>query len=189
MAKFVTTGKLSFNDFANSVISDLARIAVRATITGPLASAFTGGLGSLFTFGGRSAKGNVFEGISGYENQIVTKPTVFSYGEHLKAYAKGGVMGEAGPEAIMPLTRMRNGKLGVESSGYGVNVPVNIEVVNETGKDTTAVATQRRNNDGGMDVTVLIKQVVAQDITRGNGGVVAQAIQGIYGVKRQQRGV
>ena len=189
VAKFVTTGKLSFNDFANSVISDLARIAVRATITGPLASAFTGGLGSLFTFGGKSAKGNVFEGISGYENQIVTKPTVFSYGEHLKAYAKGGVMGEAGPEAIMPLTRMRNGKLGVESSGYGVNVPVNIEVVNETGKDTTAVATQRRNNDGGMDVTVLIKQVVAQDITRGNGGVVAQAIQGIYGVKRQQRGV
>ena len=39
-----------------------------------------------------------------------------------------------------------------------------------------------------MDVTVYIRQVVAQDITRGNGGMVAQAIQGVYGVKRQQRG-
>lgn len=97
-------------------------------------------------------------------------------------------MGEAGPEAVMPLKRMRNGRLGVETSGEGVNVPINIEVVNETGQSTKAEARQQRNNDGGMDVTVYIRQVVAQDITRGNGGMVAQAIQGVYGVKRQQRG-
>lgn len=186
LANFVTTGKLSFTDFANSVISDLARIAIRASITGPLSSMLGGFFGAPTATA--SANGNVFTGISDYSGQIVTRPTLFSYSSHLKAFAKGGVMGEAGPEAVMPLRRMSNGRLGVESSGSGVNVPINIEVVNETGQSTKAEARQQRNNDGGMDVTVYIRQVVAQDITRGNGGMVAQAIQGVYGVKRQQRG-
>ena len=186
LANFVTTGKLSFTDFANSVISDLARIAIRASITGPLSSMLGGFFGAPTATA--SANGNVFTGISDYSGRIVTRPTLFSYSSHLKAFAKGGVMGEAGPEAVMPLRRMSNGRLGVESSGSGVNVPINIEVVNETGQSTKAEARQQRNNDGGMDVTVYIRQVVAQDITRGNGGMVAQAIQGVYGVKRQQRG-
>lgn len=186
LANFVTTGKLSFTDFANSVISDLARIAIRASITGPLSSMLGGFFGAPTATA--SANGNVFTGISDYSGRIVTRPTLFSYSSHLKAFAKGGVMGEAGPEAVMPLRRMTNGRLGVESSGSGVNVPINIEVVNETGQNTKAEARQQRNNDGGMDVTVYIRQVVAQDITRGNGGMVAQAIQGVYGIKRQQRG-
>lgn len=186
LANFVTTGKLSFTDFANSVISDLARIAIRASITGPLSSMLGGFFGAPTATA--SANGNVFTGISDYSGQIVTRPTLFTYSSHLKAFSKGGVMGEAGPEAVMPLRRMSNGRLGVESSGSGVNVPINIEVVNETGQNTKAEARQQRNNDGGMDVTVYIRQVVAQDITRGNGGMVAQAIQGVYGVKRQQRG-
>ena len=186
LANFVTTGKLSFTDFANSVISDLARIAIRASITGPLSSMLGGFFGAPTATA--SANGNVFTGIGDYSGQIVTRPTLFTYSSHLKAFAKGGVMGEAGPEAVMPLRRMSNGRLGVESSGSGVNVPINIEVVNETGQSTKAEARQQRNNDGGMDVTVYIRQVVAQDITRGNGGMVAQAIQGVYGVKRQQRG-
>lgn len=186
LANFVTTGKLSFTDFANSVISDLARIAIRASITGPLSSMLGGFFGAPTATA--SANGNVFTGISDYSGRIVTRPTLFSYSSHLKAFAKGGVMGEAGPEAVMPLRRMSNGRLGVESSGSGVNVPINIEVVNESGQNTKAEARQQRNNDGGMDVTVYIRQVVAQDITRGNGGMVAQAIQGVYGVKRQQRG-
>lgn len=186
LANFVTTGKLSFTDFANSVISDLARIAIRASITGPLSSMLGGFFGAPTATA--SANGNVFTGIGDYSGRIVTRPTLFSYSSHLKAFAKGGVMGEAGPEAVMPLRRMSNGRLGVESSGSGVNVPINIEVVNESGQSTKAEARQQRNNDGGMDVTVYIRQVVAQDITRGNGGMVAQAIQGVYGVKRQQRG-
>lgn len=186
LANFVTTGKLSFTDFANSVISDLARIAIRASITGPLSSMLGGFFGAPTATA--SANGNVFTGISDYSGQIVTRPTLFAYSSHLKAFSKGGVMGEAGPEAVMPLRRMSNGRLGVESSGSGVNVPINIEVVNESGQSTKAEARQQRNNDGGMDVTVYIRQVVAQDITRGNGGMVAQAIQGVYGVKRQQRG-
>jgi lambda family phage tail tape measure protein len=53
---------------------------------------------------------------------IVNGPTLFPF-------AKGiGLMGEAGPEAIMPLRRGRDGNLGVMSSGGGTtNVVVNVD--------------------------------------------------------------
>ena len=68
------------------------------------------------------------------------KGAVLENGQHLTAYAKGGIvnkptifpmangmglMGEAGPEAILPQTR-RNGVLGVEGGG-GTNVVVNVD--------------------------------------------------------------
>jgi hypothetical protein len=57
-----------------------------------------------------AAQGGIFpDGISGYSNQIVNKPTQF-------AFARGaGLMGERGPEAIMPLTRTPSGDLGVKA--------------------------------------------------------------------------
>ncbi|EOB0297917.1 phage tail tape measure protein, partial [Escherichia coli] len=49
--------------------------------------------------------------LSAYSNTIVDTPTYF-------AFAKGaGLMGEAGPEAIMPLTRAADGSLGVRAIG------------------------------------------------------------------------
>ncbi|EBV7178825.1 phage tail tape measure protein, partial [Salmonella enterica subsp. enterica serovar Thompson] len=49
--------------------------------------------------------------LSAYSNSIVSSPTYF-------AFAKGaGLMGEAGPEAIMPLTRSADGSLGVRMVG------------------------------------------------------------------------
>jgi phage-related minor tail protein len=62
-----------------------------------------------------SANGNVFQsqGLHSYANTIVNRPTVFPF-------AKGiGLMGEAGPEAIMPLRRTAGGRLGVEVAGGG----------------------------------------------------------------------
>lgn len=45
------------------------------------------------------------------------------------AFAKGaGLMGEAGPEAILPLSRDSDGKLGVKEGGFGdaqVNITIN----------------------------------------------------------------
>ena len=68
------------------------------------------GITGLFGFanGGAFSNGRLTAFASG---GVVTGPTVFPM-------ANGaGLMGEAGPEAIMPLTRMRNGKLGVASGG------------------------------------------------------------------------
>ena len=72
-----------------------------------------------------SANGNVFaqNGIVPYaKGGIVDRPMMFPF-------AKGiGLMGEAGPEAIMPLKRGADGKLGVAGGGGGgTSVTVNVD--------------------------------------------------------------
>ncbi|WP_313018084.1 phage tail tape measure protein [Atlantibacter hermannii] len=70
--------------------------------------------GSSFQF---NAKGGVYDSpsLSAYSNGVYNSPQLF-------AFAKGaGVFGEAGPEAIMPLTRAADGSLGVRAVGSGVN--------------------------------------------------------------------
>lgn len=76
-----------------------------------------------------SANGNVFaqNGIVPYaKGGIVDRPMMFPF-------AKGiGLMGEAGPEAIMPLKRGADGKLGVAGGGGGTSVTVNVDASGST---------------------------------------------------------
>ena len=196
--QFATTGKLSFTDLANSIISDLVRISIRSMILAPLAKSLGGffggssGGGGFFggLFGGSSgrssysagtfdwsnsissvtggfslsSKGNVFSGgnISDFSGSVVTQPQVFSYGSHLTRYAKGaGLMGEAGPEAVMPLRRMSNGKLGVETSG-NTGSDVQVIIYNNSGEKTQTK--QSTNSNGGKTIEVLIGDVVANQM-------------------------
>ncbi|HCF7094303.1 TPA: phage tail tape measure protein, partial [Pseudomonas aeruginosa] len=115
---FVTTGKASFRSLTTSVLSDLARIAQNKFITS-LISSMSGSsngvisaIGSYFT---ANAKGGVYSSpsLSAFSNGVYNSPQFF-------AFAKGaGVFGEAGPEAIMPLTRAADGSLGVRAVGSG----------------------------------------------------------------------
>lgn len=125
LVNFAMTGKLDFKNLANSIIADLLRIQIRAQMSGLFGNllgaigiggstgAATGsGVMSELTNLGAFAKGGVFAGspsLSQYRNQIHDTPKLF-------AFAKGaGVFGEAGPEAIMPLTRSADGNLGVRA--------------------------------------------------------------------------
>jgi lambda family phage tail tape measure protein len=121
LTSFVTTGKANFNDLANSIIADIARIAIRQAIIRPL----VGGIFDIFNIK-PSAMGNVFaqNGIQKFaRGGIVDKPTMFPFANGI------GLMGEAGPEAIMPLRRGRDGRLGVQAAngGGGVSVVVNVD--------------------------------------------------------------
>ena len=146
LVKFVTTGKLSFRDFANSVISDLTRMFVRQAITKPLFNRF-------FDFDTKDALGNVYgkNGIVPFaKGGVVSKPTIFGF-------ANGGVglMAEAGyPEAIMPLKRGRDGKLGVEASGGGSNI-VNVTV---NADSTTVEGNMSESKQLGEAIAAAIQQ-------------------------------
>jgi tape measure domain-containing protein len=126
LTEFVTTGKANFRDFAASVLKDISRMIIRYAI-------FNAVRGILNAFNPaaaaaplvQAANGRVFaqNGIQAFaRGGIVNGPTLFPF-------AKGiGLMGEAGPEAIMPLRRGRDGNLGVMSSGGGTtNVVVNVD--------------------------------------------------------------
>jgi len=119
---FVQTGKLAFKDLARSIIADMARIAVRAAIVKPLMN---------FMFPGLfAAKGAAFAGnniVPYRKGGVVNSPTMFKYGG-----SQLGVMGEAGPEAIMPLKRGKSGKLGVEMHGRGGGGVTNVNYTGPT---------------------------------------------------------
>lgn len=100
------------------VLADIAQIGMRELVTKPM----SGWLSALFG-GMKFASGGVFDGgLQRFASGgIVNSPTRF-------AFAGGmGLMGEAGPEAIMPLKRGSNGKLGVAGGG-GVTVNQQISI-------------------------------------------------------------
>ncbi|WP_395755154.1 phage tail tape measure protein [Edwardsiella ictaluri] len=128
LANFVSSGKANFRSLTTSILSDLARIAARMALSkavGGLFSMFSGavaGGASAFSTGAygnlplvANASGGVYRSsdLSAYSGQVVSQPTFF-------AFARGaGLMGEAGPEAIMPLTRDSRGRLAVTAVGTG----------------------------------------------------------------------
>lgn len=114
---------------------------------------------------GPSALGNVFSGgnISAYSGSIVTRPTLFSAGSQIKEYALGGgLMGEAGAEAIMPLRRGSGGRLGVDASGLGgaqQQAPQVNVIVNTPPGVGVAEQEKKPNGQGGFDMTILLEMV------------------------------
>ena len=139
----------------------------------------------------KSAKANALGGVYGDEsysafakggtftNQIVSKPTYFRF-------AKGsdfgtGLMGEAGPEAIMPLTRGADGSLGVSASGIGAgDVQVNIPVTVYSDEPVEVHDTEDEN--GQRKIEILVGAMINQHIA---GGKADRALKSRYGLKVQ----
>ena len=101
---------------------------VQNAIGGAIASGMNGLLSGLFPFadGGAFSQGRVMPFARG---GVVSQPVSFAM------RGGRGLMGEAGPEAIMPLARSADGRLGVQASGGGraVNVVMNISTPDAAG--------------------------------------------------------
>ena len=121
-----------FLDMAAQIIAKQMTMIILQTILKALGAVTGGGgkisdlnapasinnpLGNLGNVGGAYAKGGVFgNGISKFAaGGIVGSPTLFQFANG--GTTQTGLMGEAGPEAIMPLSRGAGGKLGVNASG------------------------------------------------------------------------
>ncbi len=121
-------------------------------------------LGSMFLqFGMQSLVGSIFP--SAYGNVVANNKIVpFAYGgvvnkPTLFPMANGaGLMGEAGPEAIMPLRRTASGRLGVESSGGVGNVVVNVDATGSSVQGDQPDAEQLGRAIGQAVKAELIKQ-------------------------------
>jgi lambda family phage tail tape measure protein len=103
LVDFVMAGEMKFRDFAEAILADLVRISVQGLFTGPLAKMLAAADGEVL---GSSGRVTAFAG-----GGIVSQPTMFNYS------GGTGVMGEAGYEAVMPVARGADGKLGVKVTG------------------------------------------------------------------------
>ncbi|MGN7613052.1 phage tail tape measure protein [Magnetococcales bacterium HHB-1] len=189
LTEFVMTGKFSFGNFTNAILSDLARIAVRRAIVAPLAEGFNSILKGISPSPGSgnvtaNAHGNVISNgrvVPFAKGGIVTMPTYFPM------HNGAGLMGEAGEEAIVPLSRMANGNLGVQ--GVPSNVQVNIVVENNAGPNVQASARSERDGNGNQMIRILVEQVehtMGANIARGEG--IAPLLESQYGISRARGG-
>jgi hypothetical protein len=127
---------------AQSMIGAAYSAAVRPVtngIGGLLASGVEGLIGAVAGFekGGSFTQGRVMPFANG---GIVNGPVTFPM------RGGTGLMGEAGPEAIMPLSRGADGRLGVRTDGGGraVNVTMNVTTpdVESFGRSRSQIAAQ-----------------------------------------------
>ncbi|MDP5775587.1 phage tail tape measure protein [Pseudomonas aeruginosa] len=209
LTDFATTGKLTFRDFANSVIEDMARIAAQQAATSALSGLLGIGASALGGwFGGSATAGASASGYTGsaysnwaamqadggawangvqmfatggaFTNSVVNTPTAFGM-----SGGRMGVMGEAGPEAILPLARNSDGSLGVRMAGgmpaggntYNFPLSVDVEV---SGVSTSSPVPDVDPTLLGKTVQAVAKTEVTNAITNGlrPGGSIWRAING-----------
>lgn len=144
-------------------------------VNAQLNAGVTDSTGTLLPYaqGGAFAGGNVIPFASG---GVVSRPTLFPM-------ANGrGLMGEAGPEAILPLKRGPDGALGISGSGGGGGT---IVVINDmrSGKDSKAAETEESMGpDGRKMISVLIRDEVKKGLASGEHD---RTLQTSFGVARQ----
>lgn len=131
IVSLTTTGTFSFRQFALSVVEEVTRMVTRLLILAPLMQFIQsllpgGGIGANFPTGAKAlSTGKLFPGGVFANGGIVNSPTLFKFANG--GAGRLGLMGEAGPEAILPLRRGADGKLGVAGGGGGTNITVNVD--------------------------------------------------------------
>jgi len=136
--------------------------------------ALAGIVSGLFGAPTKNALGGVYSSpsLSAYSGQIVNKPTMF-------AFAKGaGLMGEAGPEAIMPLRRGPDGRLGVSAAAGG---GIKVEVNNYGSPDRVSVREESQQMPNGDVMKKLVIDLLRDDIASGGG--TDALLRGRYGLR------
>ena len=175
LQKGTADAEQAFKRMGQSILAQLARLALNQLFVSLLGSAFGVKLNATGSqiVSSKAALGGVFDqGIKKFASGgVVAAPTFFGM-----AGGKTGLMGEAGPEAIMPLRRGASGALGVESTPPVVNV----SVVNNAG----AVVSTEQDDAGNISILIdRVKRSIAGDI-RSGGNFLSGAMERTYGVNR-----
>ncbi|EHQ8961187.1 phage tail tape measure protein [Escherichia coli] len=184
----------SWKDWGVSVLKIIQNVLVNMAVANGVSS-----IGSLFSFGASSAaaassgtaiqnaganftfnaKGNVYDSpsLSAYSNGVFQTPQLF-------AFAKGaGVFAEAGPEAIMPLTRAADGSLGVRAVGTGGGQAVSSApqvYITIDGNGNTSTQTSPGLEQFGAEVGEFVDRRYKQNVMRDirPGGDIWNAMKG-----------
>ena len=207
VASMLVRGKADWRSWGLSALEMISKVALQMAVvsamskssgTSGLLGSLIGGITGLIGGGGTSsvmsstsgtvvtgqsfsvptphlanALGGVYDSpsLSAYSNGVYSTPKTF-------AFAKGaGIFGEAGPEAIMPLTRAADGSLGVRAVNSGVNnvqtasgspqVYITIEGNGNTSVQTDGGMTEQFGKEIGSYVERRYRELMARDIAPG----------------------
>jgi lambda family phage tail tape measure protein len=169
----IGNAQMSFADFATSVVKDIAKMVVQLLIMKPLIQSIKG----FFPGGGVAdyafAQGGSFSGGTSLAQGIYNQPTLFKFAKG-GTFGNTGLMGEAGPEAIVPLKRTSSGELGVQAS------PVNV-IVNNNASGIEVQTQSSESSDGTKQIEIFIERKVKDGLAN---GAYDRIMRGSYGISR-----
>jgi lambda family phage tail tape measure protein len=179
LTNFVRTGKLDFKSLADSIISDMIRMQIQQSVTGPLAGILGKAIGSYFGGGFNGTPINPNSGEFMGSLEFANGGIMTSGGElPLHAYSNGGIadspqlaiFGEGRMnEAYVPLPDGRTIPVTM-SGGGGANVVVNVL----PGSGQTADVKTSQDSQGNMTLDVVIRQIedsMAGNMAAGSGSL------------------
>lgn len=116
----VVQGK-QFDDVLKSLVLRMSDASLRSALA-PVTQGITTGFGKLLSGLFAGISGNALGAVKPFAaGGVINAPSYFPL-----AHGGAGLAGEAGPEAIMPLARGPDGRLGVAASGGAANVTIHI---------------------------------------------------------------
>ena len=117
-----------------------------------------------------NAKGNVYSSpsINSLSGRVYNSPTFFKF-------ARGGVLGEAGYEAVLPLGRTMNNKLGVYAIGGNTASKIDIQIINNSSAKVTSTTSEITTANGDKVIRAYLKDAVKSEVTQmGSSGELNQ---------------
>ena len=192
LANFCNTGKTDFKGFTVSILKGIEEMIIKfmllrlaqmaagvllgsATSSTGTASPGGSGLNGTISTPGLAygkAYGDVFGTMT---NQVYSKTTPFRFASG-GTFGKQGVLGEAGPEAVMPLARTSSGKLGIQTTGGNASSGTNVSVVvNVDSSGSSSTTTQGTSSDVMNQLGAMIGNKVSEIIVKEKrpGGLLA----------------
>jgi DNA-binding phage protein len=175
-----------FRDVMLGLLKDIEAAILKSMITQPLADAIGAGVSSFFKPAGAgmtktvsvtslpSRHGNIFSNgsvVPFASGGIVGSPTLFPM-----ANGGTGLAGEAGKEAILPLTRLSGGDLGVKASGGGT-------IVNVYAPAGSSVKKEQKTEGDREIINIMIDEAVAGNVND-PGSKTYKSMRNTFGVSQ-----
>jgi lambda family phage tail tape measure protein len=172
----------SFSKFAENFLKSIAKMIIQLmllkTIQATLGGTSLGGFLGLKA----NANGNSYDDGTGLKHGVYDKPTFFAFakGGTFGGRSRLGVMGEAGPEAILPLKRGANGQLGVQAGSMAAP-ETTINVINNNANQNEVTVSESENSDGSRQIDIMITQKVKELF---NTGAMDKTMSSNFGARR-----
>jgi tape measure domain-containing protein len=170
----------TFMKFAENFLKQIAKMIVQMMLLKAIKTSLGGtSFGDFLGFKANAA-GDSYEDGTGLKQGVYDKPTFFAFanGGAFGGRNRLGVMGEAGPEAILPLKRGANGQLGVQAGSMGASETI-VNVYNSA--DATVKTSETTNSDGSKTIDIMIEKKVKELF---GTGAMDKSMRASYGLVR-----
>lgn len=179
MSQALNNGKIEAGDILKGLVNDITMAIFRAYITRPLTEGIMSLIGAqgFVSDAAGTRMGYAHGGVLAFASGgVVNSPTLFPM-------ARGaGLMGEAGPEAVLPLKRGADGKLGVGAGGGGGGTTVVVNDMRQAAGSEPVEVQESEGPDGQRMLQIMVRDEVRKQVRNGE---LDKEMRSAFGVQRQ----